>query len=270
MLPDKSQQDFVLPLSFWGTKVDVQVQTLLDAQHMRYYFQDYLLPSEGRTPSAIKVELVAPNGPYVAAEPGERALRVKTAKSNDWVLVGENDPSPIPPFTYDGLRTRFRTFHGSCIAPPHRPDRGLVIHGQSTAGKSTLLLHLLDRGWTFVADDTCVVASDGGIVPYTRPIGVRDVASKSIPLVEKARGKGISFATRTGTTRAIHVRDLSLSPSKGPVLWTWTAELVRSPHFTVDQVSPQSWRVSLDVDAHAISAVTALEDLCGLGRDGAS
>lgn len=48
--------------------------------------------------------------------------------------------------------------HASCAA---RDDHGLLLTGAPGAGKSDLLLRLLDRGFALVADDQVEIGGDG-------------------------------------------------------------------------------------------------------------
>jgi hypothetical protein len=49
--------------------------------------------------------------------------------------------------------------HAAAVAPPGRPDRGLLLVGAGGAGKSTLALACGLAGWTVTADDYLVLSS---------------------------------------------------------------------------------------------------------------
>lgn len=51
------------------------------------------------------------------------------------------------------------TIHGSCAA---REGEGVLLLGPPGAGKSDLLLRLLGRGWSLVADDQVALLAVGG------------------------------------------------------------------------------------------------------------
>ena len=136
-------------------------------------------------------------------------------------------PTPLPPFSLAPLRSTFRLRHAAAACPPSaRAEAGgsggaVLVTGASGAGKSSLLLGLLQRGWAFVADDIAPVHRAGGrVVRYGRPIGIR---SQSLavhralgPAVERA---GRPIRTASGTTWMTRPEDLgfSLGPASAPV-----------------------------------------------------
>lgn len=77
--------------------------------------------------------------------------------------------------------------HASCAA---RDDLGLLLTGAPGAGKSDMLLRLLDRGFALVADDQVEVAEDGWARAPQRLAGLvemRGLGILRLPYVEKAR-----------------------------------------------------------------------------------
>ncbi len=80
--------------------------------------------------------------------------------------------------------------HAGLIARFDAPRwRGVLIEGASGAGKSDLALRLIERGWSLVADDRCLVWACEGRV-YGR-------AAEALKGLIEARGLGIgSVAVR--------------------------------------------------------------------------
>lgn len=54
--------------------------------------------------------------------------------------------------------------------------QAIVLPGSSHAGKTTLVRALLARGATYLSDDVAVVDGDGRVLPFARPLAVRDRA----------------------------------------------------------------------------------------------
>ena len=74
--------------------------------------------------------------------------------------------------------------HAGLVARFDAPRwRGVLIEGASGAGKSDLALRLLERGWSLVADDRCLVWTCGGRV-YGR-------AANALKGLIEARGVGV-------------------------------------------------------------------------------
>lgn len=62
--------------------------------------------------------------------------------------------------------------HGAAV---ERDGTFLVLSGPQKAGKTTLLLELLDRGWRLVTDDLVPIEADGRSArPYLKPLSVRE------------------------------------------------------------------------------------------------
>ena len=77
--------------------------------------------------------------------------------------------------------------HAGLVARFDAPRwRGVLIEGASGAGKSDLALRLLERGWSLVADDRCLVWTCGGRV-YGR-------AADALKGLIEARGVGVEPA----------------------------------------------------------------------------
>lgn len=53
-------------------------------------------------------------------------------------------------------------------------DTGIVLCGDSGVGKTTLTLGLVDLGWAYMSDDVAVVSGDGALLPFRKPLGVKE------------------------------------------------------------------------------------------------
>ncbi len=84
--------------------------------------------------------------------------------------------------------------HASCAA---RESAGLILLGPPGAGKSDLLLRLLDRGFTLVADDQ-VEVEDGAASPPAALAGLLEVAGLGIARLPYVAGVRLRLAVRLG------------------------------------------------------------------------
>ncbi len=123
-------------------------------------------------------------------------------------------------------------YHASCAA---RDAHGVLLLGPSGSGKSDLLLRLLDRGFTLVADDQ--VEIDGGVArPPAALAGLVEI-----------RGLGILRLPYRATAR------LKLAVTLGPVP-VRLPHPARDPEFGVPSIVLDPWlasaplRVSLALD----------------------
>ena len=231
-----------LNFTFWGVGVTVEVPTALDGDHLRYYFDDHLdraaVPASTGTPRApgggLRVVLsTSDRSGFVAALGDARVEKLISVDAGVGPVLYERffaaarRPTPLPPFSLAPLRSTFRLRHAAAACPPSaRADAGgsggvVLVTGASGAGKSSLLLGLLQRGWGFVADDIAPVHRAGGrVVRYGRPIGIRSqtlaVHRALGPAVERA---GRPIRTASGTTWMTRPEDLgfSLGPVSAPI-----------------------------------------------------
>ncbi|HTI01868.1 MAG TPA: HPr kinase/phosphatase C-terminal domain-containing protein [Acidisoma sp.] len=77
--------------------------------------------------------------------------------------------------------------HASCAA---RDELGLLLTGAPGAGKSDMLLRLLDRGFALVADDQVEIGEDGWAQAPEALAGlveIRGLGIMRLPYVEKTR-----------------------------------------------------------------------------------
>jgi HPr kinase/phosphorylase len=91
--------------------------------------------------------------------------------------------------------------HASCAA---RGGAGVLLFGPPGAGKSDLLLRLLDHGFSLVADDRVVIA-DGIAAPPPELAGLLEV-----------RGLGILRLPYTRSARLALAVDLAATPDRLP------------------------------------------------------
>ncbi|MGH2787988.1 MAG: hypothetical protein ACRDJV_08765 [Actinomycetota bacterium] len=65
--------------------------------------------------------------------------------------------------------------HAAVVA---QGEDGLVLAGASRAGKTTLALELIARGWKLVSDDVAVLdPASGRLLPFLKPVSIKDAAA---------------------------------------------------------------------------------------------
>jgi HPr kinase/phosphorylase len=142
----------------------------------------------------------------------------------------------------DSPHSRFMRVHGSCAA---RNGRGVLLTGSPGAGKSDLVLRLLDRGFALVADDQVEIAA-----------GVARAPPSLAGLLE-VRGLGIvrlPYLAAVSLSLVVHLSGPDLADS-GPRL----PEPVRDPLLDLPVIR-------LDPRAASAPIRVALALDCALGR----
>jgi hypothetical protein len=209
-----------LALTFWGVDVVVRVPSLADRDYLGHHFADHLADRvDTGEPIRVWMTYTGPFDAFVDAlrhDGGVKSLHVDLGAGpelwEEWA-TSPSRPSPLPPFTLPPLAGRVRLLHASAAALPGDGSRAVTIGGASLAGKTSVLLGLLERGWRFCSDDTTPVV-DGRIARYTRPLNVRAQSLGSFPLLaDRIRAAGRCVLTRTGPTFMVRPRDLDLPRS---------------------------------------------------------
>ena len=253
---------WILYLNFWGVKTKIHLGLEADKWHFRYYFQSF--ETECFNDPAVDIWFM----------PNEECLPILQGGTFEvWLAAeGENatfhsffpsqnlNPTFLPPFIFEPLRSNVKTYHASALCPPTRPDQALVIYGDSKSGKSTLLLMLLKKNWWFVTDDTVVAGYDGRIFPYPRPIGIREKSPFYDEFVLLAGSSGIKFETDTGITLALHPSELTKRVTISPPKWKWTVVLNQSSNFAITRRSDTILLIDLQISLHRDRAEKAILD----------
>lgn len=239
-----------LVLDFWGVEVVVTCSAST-AAHLRHYFADYEAVRERLRPA---YSLVIRGDVAGGAPLSYECTRSDGLRAESWGL----DPSAdtvLPPLNVLAKRG-WVAMHASALVPRGQ-KRALVIVGDSTAGKSTLALELLHRGWGFLSDDTTILNSTRNIVPFTRPIGVRENTAQAFPWLADALREAPAFATPTGTTRMVRAAAIGRVASAAP--WYWTVTLRRANERRFRRRTLQTFELSGDLPADVFSLADALE-----------
>lgn len=229
---------------FWGIPVRCLFSSQAQLDWFNYYFQDYISECVPRIFIAFRTKGLA--------EAPETLFRFDILLSSDgihWDMYASHEnletvPAVIPPFGLKSFRTQFKTLHGAAVCTCE--GDGLVISGASTAGKTTLMLALLETGMAFVADDIVVVQLVNGkqfLRPFSRPLGIRANTAerfKAHLLPEHLRRK---FRTTYGLSYPVHINDLSFRKCRDLVEWKWTLILKKAKYQESVELGP--WTLSL-------------------------
>ncbi len=108
------------------------------------------------------------------------------------------------------------TIHGTVVASPGTPARGLLLLGSPGAGKSDLALRLIDRGWQLVADDRVALAADAAGRLWA-------AAPAALAGQMEVRGIGIIDTGRAAAVPLALVLDLDAAPERLPDPQGWQA-----------------------------------------------
>jgi hypothetical protein len=64
--------------------------------------------------------------------------------------------------------------HGGAVA---KDGKGILLPGKSGSGKSSLTAWLVGKGFSYLTDELVLLAGDGTILPFTRPLSLKSPAS---------------------------------------------------------------------------------------------
>jgi hypothetical protein len=256
-----------LRLGFWGVGVQVCHVHPQDMNHLGYYFRDHRVDAAAH----VRVRLSTGDGSSFLASLTDHRVekRVFVDTGDGWRLYERFNlraqlPTVLPPFTMPPLSSLIRIAHGSVAVPPNGGP-AVVIRGASMAGKSSLLLALLCRGWAFLADDIVVSAADGTVQPYGRPLGIRAATLSMFPSLESVvRERAIPIMTASGWTYMVHPADLGLQACRTPVRPGLRIDLRRSDSLSVDDETAVL-RVGYRPDRHLATVAGVIEDAAANG-----
>ncbi|MEV4339774.1 hypothetical protein [Streptomyces sp. NPDC049590] len=271
-MPDPAQTP--VRARFLGTTVEFHCAHARDADHLRYYLSDHLVPEHTCRSAELGVRLEADGDGCLTA-----ALGTATAKRVWWRTPGgawrlyeewgvrARLPSPVPPFGLPPLRDRVRLRHGAALAAPDGGSRALAVTGASGTGKSVVVAHLLRRGWRFVSDDLLVLdrRTGGRLYYYGRPVGVRARSLPLLPWLDAALLSGAPCVpTRWGGTWMVRPQRLGrCAPSDRPYRLSWRLGLARGDRFTARADGPVT-HVTWDPHRH----LALLLETCGRLTEG--
>ncbi|MBM7439368.1 hypothetical protein [Streptomyces sp. HB132] len=243
---------------FRDVTVEFRCPDPADVAHLRYYLSDHLVDHD--SPAGLVVRLETESGGSFTEALGTAAVkRVRwRTTTGPWRLYEEwgehaRRPSPVPPFGLPPLRDLVHLRHGAAVAAPDGSARALAITGDSGAGKSLVLLHLLRLGWVFVSDDLLVTdrRHKARLYSYGRPVGIRE---RSLPLLPWLDAGLLDDApvlpTRWGRTWMVRPQRLGrCAPPDQPLRLAWRLHLTRGARFDVRADGPTSW-VTWDPQEH--------------------
>lgn len=245
---------------FQDVTVEFRCPDPADVDHLRYYLSDHLVPEGSPAELTIRLE-VAGGGSFTAALGTGTAKRVRWRDpGGPWRLYEEwgtraRLPSPVPPFGLPPLRDRVRLRHGAALAAPDGSARALAVTGDSGAGKSVVLVHLLRQGWQFVSDDLLVTdrREEGRLYYYGRPVGIRERSLPLLPWLDAALlADAPQLPTRWGRTWMVRPQRLGrCAPADRPLRLAWRLHLTRGARFaarTTGVTSHVTWDPRLHLE----------------------
>jgi hypothetical protein len=265
-----------ISLAFWGVEVVVRVSTSRDLDYLAHHFADYV--SAGREPGrdALRVWLTSTgeHAAFVDAirhDGGLKSIHIDRGSGPQlWERWSDRplQPSPLPPFSLPPLVGHVKLLHASAAALPNDGGRAITIGGGSLAGKTSVLVGLLERGWRFCADDTTPVL-DGQVLRYTRPMNVRAQTLDSYPvLADRIRAVGRCVVTMTGDTFMVRPRDLSLPLGNERCTRIFSVRLEVSDEWRCVR-GERTLRIDHDVRRHLGRSLDCIEaSIASIGQSG--
>ncbi|OJF12985.1 hypothetical protein [Couchioplanes caeruleus] len=240
-----------MSVDFFGTRVDYVCRDDRTHSMLEYYLRPHVRTPTWEAQCRLQVALLNSGGCSF-----QRALtyaglekRIYANEGDGWRLYDRffaksSRPTPLPPLSFPGFRGGYRSLHAAAACSPGTEAKAVMIRGESGAGKSSLLLALLVRGWGFLSDDVCVVRrADSRIVPYGRPIGVRAPARAMLERFWKdglmaADKEAISVSTRSGRTSMLRSENLGFMAGAKPVPLALEVMLTRGTRFEAIKHGP--------------------------------
>ena len=235
-------------LDFWGVGVLVRC-TSSTARHLQYYFEDYVVRGKPDRPD-IDLRI---SGDVLRSPDCDFEVRYQGWPK--WQRLPPSGQSVFPPLAQLAARG-WGAVHGSALQTADGRG-GMIVTGESTSGKSTLALELIRRGWRFLSDDTTLVTPANRIVPFTRPIGVRENTLLSMSWMSEYVLNVPRLQTATGTTFMVHPTALARVGSECD--WLWTARLTRSDVFRFSRTTGSTFAISCDLPKHVAAAADVVE-----------
>jgi hypothetical protein len=199
--PVESRADHSFTVDIGGRRLAIWSTSPRDARHLATLFDQESVSSE---PAEDCIRVVATgrsmhlsfNGSTLAScEPDELLPTVKALITEQ--VVARTRPDIV--------------FHAACLS---LGGRSVLVSGPPGAGKTTLALHLADKGFDYAADDITLIGPDGTAtgVPFAPTIksGAWDLVSHIRPDLRNAMvhrrqdGKRVRYLSLSGSDRRSH------------------------------------------------------------------
>ena len=212
---------YSIHIDFWGLSTCVEVGCYLDIEYLEYYFRDLITDNHSEPYINIRLATDHAYGFFDALLIPETLKQIfLKVESGKWNLYEEfyrisSKPSVLPPFFIHPQIVDSYIAHASCVAIDH--GKSFLLSGPSYSGKSTLALGLARRGMSLLSDDLTIVKKDRSIIPFFRPMTVREDIHTRLPWLFKL------IASKNIETRKIRhltlIRVDELFPIKKRINW---------------------------------------------------
>ncbi len=212
------------------------------------------------------------------------AHQVRVTGCNPWALSADDETHVVAEFCSVvsalnavvnerlATRTPFLAMHAAVLS---RDGVGLAIPGPSGAGKTTLTVALLQRGWRYVSDEALALDWDTGAVqPYQRPLGISTWTARTLGVTGGisgfdelfVRAASLGAAIETGPIDVRHIvllsRDGSQAPSLVPEHRMEALEMLVRRGFTHQRDPGRALRLLADVVRGAKVHELCYDDPC--------
>lgn len=150
--------------------------------------------------SALLERFVSPLSARLADLVDEPDLRIRVERAgdafqlyvNDNLRISASQPARLVPELIrtldDAIIHRLNGLWAVHAGVVQWGKRVLLLPGRSHAGKSTLVAELLRRGATYFSDEYALIDRDGRVLPYPRPLLVRNGGPEQRPVLPEEFG----------------------------------------------------------------------------------
>jgi len=198
---------------FFGNIISIKTNNSELLQQLNYIYRDYIIYDNQKID--YYMEITCPVNTMITSVllTSDEMTVYHGSDEENLKKWDDTESSFLPPITLPFFRNKYSFFHGCGI---QLNGKNILVFGPSKAGKSTLMMRLLEDGGKLITDDLLVINNKTKeIIPFKKPMGLRSTTKEFYEkrfrnLIEKLPSEVPSFYFRdTGLiTELIHINDV--------------------------------------------------------------